>query len=177
MSPPSTWEVATQLYSFWNHVSRWTPTTEVLCFSACFLYNSRYACLLSPLDCSSHFFYSHTLVREWGIIVPQQVTCDWRHGFGLYKRMPLLNPFRYPTHTFYLWHYFIWGFPGGSISKESACNAEDPGSIPGSGRPSWRRKWMVTHSSILDWEINPMDRGAWQAKVHGVTKGQTQLSD
>ena len=38
-------------------------------------------------------------------------------------------------------------------------------------------KEMVTHSSILDWEINPMDRGAWQAKVHGVTKGQTQLSD
>ena len=29
---------------------------------------------------------------------------------------------------------FILGFPGGSDSKESACNAGDPGSIPGSGR-------------------------------------------
>ena len=53
---PSTWDVATQLYSFWNHVSRWTLTIEVLCFNVCSLYNSCYACLLSPLDCSSHFF-------------------------------------------------------------------------------------------------------------------------
>ena len=35
---------------------------------------------------------------------------------------------------------------------------------------------MATHSSILAWKI-PMDRGAWQATVHGVTKSQTQLSD
>ena len=35
---------------------------------------------------------------------------------------------------------------------------------------------MVNHSSILAWEI-PMDRGAGQATVHGVTKSQTQLSD
>ena len=35
---------------------------------------------------------------------------------------------------------------------------------------------MATHSSILAWRI-PMDRGAWQATVHGVTKSQTQLSD
>ena len=35
---------------------------------------------------------------------------------------------------------------------------------------------MTTHTSILDWRI-PMDRGAWWATVHGVTKSQTQLSD
>ena len=34
---------------------------------------------------------------------------------------------------------------------------------------------MATHSSILAWRI-PMDKGAWQAIVHGVTKSQTQLS-
>ena len=34
---------------------------------------------------------------------------------------------------------------------------------------------MATHSSILAWRI-PMDRGAWWATVHGVTKSQTQLS-
>ena len=34
----------------------------------------------------------------------------------------------------------------------------------------------ATHSSILAWRIL-MDRGAWQAAVHGVTKSQTQLSD
>ena len=37
-------------------------------------------------------------------------------------------------------------------------------------------KEMATHSSILACE-NPMDRGAGQATVHGVTKSQTQLSD
>ena len=35
---------------------------------------------------------------------------------------------------------------------------------------------MATHSSILAWRI-PMDRGAWWAIVHGVTKSQTQLSN
>ena len=35
---------------------------------------------------------------------------------------------------------------------------------------------MATHSSILAWTI-PMDRGDWQATVHGVAKSRTQLSD
>ena len=35
---------------------------------------------------------------------------------------------------------------------------------------------MATHSSIIAWRI-PMDRGAYQATVHGVTKSQTRLSD
>ena len=39
------------------------------------------------------------------------------------------------------------GFPGGSDGKESACNAGDPHSIPGSGSPGqedpWRKKWQL----------------------------------
>ena len=38
----------------------------------------------------------------------------------------------------------ICGFPGGSEIKVSACNAGDQGSIPGSGRLPWRRKWQPT---------------------------------
>ena len=38
----------------------------------------------------------------------------------------------------------VEGFPGGSAGKESACNAEDLGSIPGLGRVPWRRKWQPT---------------------------------
>ena len=45
----------------------------------------------------------------------------------------------------------IRGFPCGSDSKESACTAGDPGSIPGSGRSLEKR--MATHSSILAWRI------------------------
>ena len=37
-------------------------------------------------------------------------------------------------------------------------------------------KGMTTHSSTLAWRI-PMDRGAYQATVHGVAKSQTRLSD
>ena len=47
----------------------------------------------------------------------------------------------------------------------------------------WSLSWddpleegMATYSNILAWRI-PMDRGAWWATVHGVAKGQTQLSD
>ena len=38
----------------------------------------------------------------------------------------------------------IMGFPGGSDRKESACNVGDLDLIPGSGRSSWRRKWLPT---------------------------------
>ena len=43
------------------------------------------------------------------------------------------------------------GFPGGSDSKESACNAGNLGSIPGLGNPL--KEGMATHSSILAWRI------------------------
>ena len=33
-----------------------------------------------------------------------------------------------------MYFIYLWGFPHSSVGKESACNAEDPGSIPGSGR-------------------------------------------
>ena len=62
----------------------------------------------------------------------------------------------------------LYHFPHSSDGKESACNAEDLGSIAGSGRfPG-----MATHSSILAWRIS-MDRGAWLATVHGVSKSRT----
>ena len=42
------------------------------------------------------------------------------------------------------------------------------------GREDPLEKGMATHSSILE---NPMDRGPWQATVHGITKSQTQLNN
>ena len=38
---------------------------------------------------------------------------------------------------------WFWGFSSGSNGKESACNAGDPGSIPGLGRSPWRREWLL----------------------------------
>ena len=59
------------------------------------------------------------------------------------------------------------GFPGGSESKESTYNAVDLGSIPGLGISPGGGHGNSLQYSCLG---NPMDRGAWQATVHGVTK-------
>ena len=64
----------------------------------------------------------------------------------------------------------LLGFRSGSDSKESACNVGDLGLIPGLGRSPGGGHG--THSSIPAWRI-PMDKGAWQAIVHGVTKSLT----
>ena len=56
-------------------------------------------------------------------------------------------------------------FPGGSDCKESACNVGDPGSIPGLVRSPGEGNGNPVQYSCLE---NPMDRGAWQAAVHGV---------
>ena len=64
--------------------------------------------------------------------------------------------------------------PGGSDSKKSACNAEDPGSIPGSGRSPGGERGDPLQDSRLE---NSMDRGAWWATVHGVAESKTQLSN
>ena len=68
----------------------------------------------------------------------------------------------------------LWGFPRGSDGKESACNAGDLGSIPGSGRSPGEGNGCLLQYSCLE---NSMDRGAWRSTVHGVAKGRTQLSD
>ena len=65
------------------------------------------------------------------------------------------------------------GFPGDSVDKESACNAgvaEDAGSILESGRSPGGRPGNPLQYSCLE---NPLDRGAWWATVHAVTKSWT----
>ena len=62
------------------------------------------------------------------------------------------------------------GFPGGSEGKASACNAGDPGLIPGLRRSPGEENSNPLQYSCLE---NPMDREAWWATVHGVTKSRT----
>ena len=62
------------------------------------------------------------------------------------------------------------GFPGGSNGKESACNEEDLGSIPGLGRSTGKGNGYSLQYSCLE---NSMDRTAWQITVHGVTELDT----
>ena len=58
------------------------------------------------------------------------------------------------------------GFPGGLVVKNLLTNAGDTGLIPGSGRSPEEGNGNLLQYSCLK---NPMDRGAWQATVHGVT--------
>ena len=62
------------------------------------------------------------------------------------------------------------GFSSGSDGKESACNAGDLGSILGSGRSPGEANGNLLQYSCLE---NSMDRGGWQATVHGVSESQT----
>ena len=66
------------------------------------------------------------------------------------------------------------GFPGGSDYKQSACNAGNPGLIPGSGRSHRGGNGNPLQYSCLE---NCMDRGAWPAIVHVVRKSRKQLRD
>ena len=68
------------------------------------------------------------------------------------------------------------GFPGGSVGKESACNAADSGdSVWSTAQEDPLEKGVATHSSIFAWRILwAKDPGRGQT-VHGVSKSPTQL--
>ena len=66
----------------------------------------------------------------------------------------------------------ILGFPCSSVGKISACNAGDPGLIPGSGRFPGEGNGNPLQYSCLE---NSMDRGAFQATAHGVKRVQLDL--
>ena len=69
---------------------------------------------------------------------------------------------------------FRHGIPCGSDGKESTCNAGDLGLVPESGRCPGEGNGNPLQYSCLQ---NPMDRGDWQATVHGVAKSRAQLRD
>ena len=76
-------------------------------------------------------------------------------------------PFQIYTYSKYI------GFPGSSDGKESACNVGDPNSITVSGRSSGG-----SHGNPLQYSFpeNPMDRGAWKATIHEVTRVRHDLA-
>ena len=66
------------------------------------------------------------------------------------------------------------GSRGGSDGKVSACNAGDPGLIPGLGRSPGEGNGNPLQYSCLE---NSMDRRAWWATVHGVKQSGARLSN
>ena len=78
------------------------------------------------------------------------------------------------NYVFMVWISRIPSFPGGSDSKESACNMGDMGLIPGLGRSPGEGNGYPLQYSGLE---NSMDKGAWRATAHGVAKSWTWLRD
>ena len=60
------------------------------------------------------------------------------------------------------------GFPSGSVVENLPASAEDMRLILGSGRSPGKGNGNPLQYSCPG---NPMDRGAWQVTIHGVTKG------
>ena len=73
----------------------------------------------------------------------------------------------------YTYIHKILGLAGGSGVKNLPINAGDAGSTPESGRSCREDGNPLQHSCLG----NPMDRGAWRAAVHDVTKSRMRLSD
>ena len=75
--------------------------------------------------------------------------------------------------TFSYFNICVGGFPGGSDSKQPTCSVGDLGLTPGLERSPGEGNGYPLNSSCLG---NPMDRGAWWATLHGVTKSQAWLT-
>ena len=138
--------------------------------------------LCDPVDCSPPGYSVHGIsqarILEW-VVVPSfrrsSQPRDWTPVSYLSRTgwfLPLVPPGKPVLNIPFF--YFQLGFPDGSDSRETICNAGDLGWSLSQEDPL--EKGMATLSRYSSLE-NPMDRGAWEATVHGVAKSRTQLSD
>ena len=113
------------------------------------------------------------------------MSCKWNHGVcGLFKfaffqistvHLRFIHVVACFSSLFWelqkysnVWIYqFLWGFPGGSDSKESACISGHLGSFLWLGRSPGGGHGNPLQCSCLE---NSRDRGAWGATIRGVTK-------
>ena len=114
--------------------------------------------LCDPMDCSPPGSSVHGILQarilEW-VAMPSLGGIFPTQGWKLCLLFPALE---------------AEDFPGGSDGKASVYDAGDPGSIPGLGRSLGEGNGNPLQYYCLE---NPLDRGAWQATVHGVAKSQT----
>ena len=126
------------------------------------LWHSRNAGTFLLLDYKSLFKSNYFIVFEaWFLKVGLLFMVIWSFGYCFGLVIDYINKFIYAFH------------PGGSDGKESACSAGSSGLIPGLGRSPGEGNVYPLQYSCLE---NPMDRGAWQATVHGVAQSRTWLS-
>ena len=94
------------------------------------------------------------------------VTLPFLFDFGhLGTQKKLCIPNR--SYFIYIWAFLVTQTEKNQTEKNLPAVREDLGSIPGSGRPPGEGNGYPLQYTCLE---NPMDRGAWQATVHGVAK-------
>jgi len=134
-----------------------------------------------------------------GLLLPAHIPCCRSPGTQLPQSSsstshifshggePLLLPFQNISHicwrtrficyktSFWKWNSVLkWmGFPVAKNLPANARDVRDAGLIPGSGESSRVGNGNPLQYSCLE---NPMDRGSWQAIVHGVAKSQARRS-
>ena len=120
------------------------------------------------------FLYSFPL---WSIIL-HMISCAIQQDFvvypiSLFACTHTQTHTQTHTHTHNCLYLLIPNLPGGSISRESTCDAGDPDSIPGRGRSPGEGNGYSLQYPCLG---NPMDPGAWWAPVHRVAKTWMRLN-
>ena len=119
-------------------------------------------------------FFVFFLMKKFESITFQLCPCS----FSSYCRISDISKYgkyREMGREFFLLSPSYGAFPDGSVVKNPPANAgdaRDTGSIPGLGRSPGEGNGNPLQYSCLE---NPMDRGAWQAAVHGVARSQTRL--
>ena len=132
-----------------NHITWPQPNLLLLSIS--------HSCYLERSHAFVYFLQTLYYILEKEMVTPLQYSC-------------LENPMARGAWV----GYYSVGFPGGSDSKESACNAGNPGAISGLGRyPAEGNGYPHQYSC----QENSMNRGAWLLTVQRVAKCQMWLDD
>ena len=119
----------------------------------------QYSCLENPMDRGAWWATVHGVTKS-----QTQLS-----NFTFIPKIQCLPWLPAPTHhhNHHRSNIILGSWAHNSISKESACNAGHLSLIPGSGRSPGEGNGNPPHYSCLE---NPMDRGAWQATLHEVTR-------
>ena len=126
---------------------------------------------LPPLSTSHTMVYIYTKTLHCTSPLPRVHSLPWGSLLVFY----ILRVYTFCGYSTFCGFIMTYGLPWWLRCKESTCNAGDTCSIPASGRFPEEGNGNPLQYSCLE---NSMDRAAWWATVvHGVSKGQTWLSD
>ena len=138
------------------------------CLSSILLSRTGLSAVSSGLRTFALFLSSAWTVypRSWNSLLHcfLPTSLNYPHHVGLSFQPLKISYTRAAAHVREHSQYFWW--------VPSACNAEDVGSVPRLGRSPGGGNGSPLQYSCLE---NPMDRGAWQAMVNGVTKSRPDL--